>query len=530
MMCFTSSVAGGEYCSLEEFDAICPDDHVVQMLNASFGRMRIGKCIHKDPGCDVDALPALHRNCSGLRHCKVQVSSIDKQLKNITSRHCSKEHRLHLEAYYRCIPVESEPDQSCQAPEASLIANQLPIRVSKTEGYLASVITKLTYKGSSRCPWRIQGLPGQTIQISLLDSYIEVSPVDGVCQIYAYIRESSLSGSGSKLMDCGYDSLGHVFTSLSESVDVTMIDNEEYRNFVIHFKAVGCPDIQPEGGSEVIRTGNRTRVVCGDSTWTLDCVDNEWLGEMGKCNLQVDSGRASGLFPWPKEWGQVVVGVCIVRRRAGHDFQPVSQNVGEYGVYGLQGPVVPGKYYYPTLPANMADIRCTPNGSNVGHYTNTMQRHQAVPPNGMTPPGGTLPGRTTLFLQQQDVSSCCSCPVHAFAAGYPVGTYHDRVDASGWQTFPIRRPEHIYHSPKLNRKDNKHDPPYYHELDPEEVKKQLMMEEQKTITSSGPPRPPNIPVPPIPQDGEVDSGISGDTLPLPLPSPITPDSESEVEK
>ena len=53
---------------------------------------------------------------------------------------------------------------------------------------------------------------------------------------------------------------------------------------------VGCPDIQPAGGSEVVRMGNMTHVTCDDVTWKLECDGGDWLGELGECNLPRESG------------------------------------------------------------------------------------------------------------------------------------------------------------------------------------------------------------------------------------------------
>ncbi len=52
-----------EYCSSETFEADCGEDYVVQMTEARFGRMRLGRCVKRDfgfLGCYEDVLNFLH--------------------------------------------------------------------------------------------------------------------------------------------------------------------------------------------------------------------------------------------------------------------------------------------------------------------------------------------------------------------------------------------------------------------------------------------------------------------------------------
>ena len=43
------------------------------------------------------------------------------------------------------------------------------IPITKSSGYLANSIAVETKKGSSECPWVLQGQPGQTFSLSLID-------------------------------------------------------------------------------------------------------------------------------------------------------------------------------------------------------------------------------------------------------------------------------------------------------------------------------------------------------------------------
>ena len=80
------------------------------MRRATYGRMRIGKCIEaeedvlangNDPrylGCSVDVLDILDSRCSGEAQCDVSVN--DQELGN--TKPCYKSLRMHLEASYSC--------------------------------------------------------------------------------------------------------------------------------------------------------------------------------------------------------------------------------------------------------------------------------------------------------------------------------------------------------------------------------------------------------------------------------------------
>ena len=51
------------------------------------------------------------------------------------------------------------------------------------------------------------------------------------------------------------------------------------------FQAVGCGDIMPQDGTWIQRDGDKTTLGCqsGRHSWTLECLNNQWVGAVGSC-------------------------------------------------------------------------------------------------------------------------------------------------------------------------------------------------------------------------------------------------------
>ncbi|KAK2175250.1 hypothetical protein NP493_742g01000 [Ridgeia piscesae] len=72
------------------------------MEKATYGRMRLGRCVKTDfgfIGCDVDVLPVLDTACSGRRGCQFTV--IEPNFPNRPP--CNNEFKNHLELEYICV-------------------------------------------------------------------------------------------------------------------------------------------------------------------------------------------------------------------------------------------------------------------------------------------------------------------------------------------------------------------------------------------------------------------------------------------
>lgn len=102
-------------CQYETFQPKCLKNEVILMKSATFGRMRIGRCVTAGEisalqranledtnsylGCSVDVLPILDRKCSGNKDCEVRLSDISAE--DITP--CLSGLVVYLEVSYSCI-------------------------------------------------------------------------------------------------------------------------------------------------------------------------------------------------------------------------------------------------------------------------------------------------------------------------------------------------------------------------------------------------------------------------------------------
>ena len=103
-----------EYCVHESIQPLCPKNEVILMNDATYGRMRIGRCITSeevdalrvvagdDPrylGCSANVLHILDRKCSGKAGCEARWSDISSE--NI--KPCYPGLTVYLEVSYECI-------------------------------------------------------------------------------------------------------------------------------------------------------------------------------------------------------------------------------------------------------------------------------------------------------------------------------------------------------------------------------------------------------------------------------------------
>jgi len=98
-----------EYCQLEIFSPRCAGhSDVIVIESATFGRMRVGRCIDaasltdhlRDTlGCQADVIDYVSRQCSGKTSCDISVPN--RQL--LSSRPCSNQLTMYLEASYSCL-------------------------------------------------------------------------------------------------------------------------------------------------------------------------------------------------------------------------------------------------------------------------------------------------------------------------------------------------------------------------------------------------------------------------------------------
>jgi len=100
-----------EYCNGEAFEPRCHGNDAIVMLSARYGRMKIGRCITRNPGfepmlqdprylgCSADVLNVVSRFCSGRKECSLRVR--DQNFDSI--KPCYDTLKMHLEAAFMCI-------------------------------------------------------------------------------------------------------------------------------------------------------------------------------------------------------------------------------------------------------------------------------------------------------------------------------------------------------------------------------------------------------------------------------------------
>jgi len=108
------AAAGGhvvEYCNGEEFEPRCHGNDVIVMLSARYGRMKIGRCVKREPGfepmlqdprylgCSADVLHTVSTLCSGKSQCTLRVN--DQILDNVIP--CYDNLKMYLEVAYICV-------------------------------------------------------------------------------------------------------------------------------------------------------------------------------------------------------------------------------------------------------------------------------------------------------------------------------------------------------------------------------------------------------------------------------------------
>lgn len=90
-----------DFCEGETFEPVCGQDELIVMKKATYGRMKLGRCVKIDMGyitCSADVTAILDARCSGRRRCSVRVPDLELE----TTRPCL-ELKSYLEVSYQCV-------------------------------------------------------------------------------------------------------------------------------------------------------------------------------------------------------------------------------------------------------------------------------------------------------------------------------------------------------------------------------------------------------------------------------------------
>ncbi|KAK2146945.1 hypothetical protein LSH36_577g02040 [Paralvinella palmiformis] len=447
-----------EYCENDIFQPKCGSDEVLLITHARYGRMRQGRCItgqHGKFGCKTDARRYLDQRCSGRRSCTVTVATLVPE----DVQPCSKDLRI----------VYASKDY-CENSEA--------VEVRESAGYLSSLVTMETGCGSLDSPWWVTVQPGQTITLSLLDFDV---------------REEQGASQSTETVCAGNTRERLVFTSSSNRLEVRLVTGSEQSerrdsHFLLRFEAHGCPDLPPPINGWVERNANYVMIGChGDARhrWKLRCEGIKWSGTYNNCTDGEPPMAGSALQSWSLlnmkhglsaliilciavlvGLGILAVGLFYIRRkrhtRSGREVMVRPPPDIQYGPSSVPDkPEVPLSRPYSKTGDSTEYYHSTEND-----YYRTWQMQRHVPQN------SPLPAVPTTI------------PPPPYHAKSPVlgGESHLHATSgnqgkSGYQKSTYPPNEHIYESPKFERKDYSSDDyeidginTEYFELDPDSSK------------------------------------------------------------
>ena len=92
-----------EICSGEFFQSTCSPGSIVQIRDAAYGRMMLGRCVQTDfgyLGCVQNVTDILQRRCQGTDVCRISVPHED--LEDVNP--CPTEVQAYLTVQYTCVP------------------------------------------------------------------------------------------------------------------------------------------------------------------------------------------------------------------------------------------------------------------------------------------------------------------------------------------------------------------------------------------------------------------------------------------
>ncbi|XP_046746947.1 uncharacterized protein LOC124411709 [Diprion similis] len=224
----------------------------------------------------VDLKLSINRRCSGLQHCRF----------NAFSDHPEAEFWSpgNVRLKYACIP---------EAAIMKYCNRMLPV-IGGEEGFLKSPGYPLFYTGGSTCGWTFKSLPGQRISLTFHDLDIRSPEQDGSCVDVIRIRENRVT----LFESCG-SAVGLEVLSESNVVTLDLIASGKIypsRGFLLQYKAVGCPHVQPPNGSYAVNeTGDAKTFLCklgtvfpdtNTRTRLIQCKNGIWSENRQKISSQ----------------------------------------------------------------------------------------------------------------------------------------------------------------------------------------------------------------------------------------------------
>lgn len=274
-----------EYCLTDTFKARCnAADEVVFIESAMYGRMRPGRCVQQNYGyigCQTDVTRVIATRCSGRRRC--EITNLEAEL--TTYQACPADLKAYLDANYTCIKVATDRTGECQRHGA--------VTLTSPTGYIANNRTTRTPRG---CAWVVEALPGQHIELTLMDftQFPDGSKVNVRASQYCveYVVISERTTKENVVVCDGDPRVDQIYRSRSNVVHIRLSEQLTGRSSPVHFlikyEALGCPYPPLSSDYRIVPQKDGSITVSCNSTrqfhWTLVCRNKKWVGNLGNCS------------------------------------------------------------------------------------------------------------------------------------------------------------------------------------------------------------------------------------------------------
>jgi len=300
-----------EYCWPSKFNVTCPDNHVILVKTAKYGRMERGPCLTSDIsiGCQADVLIEVDKRCSGRTSCVIAIPDTVMHAASL----CPDDMLAYLEADYQCVKVQPSLP-SCGYSEPELLKSSL--------GYLGSPSSD--FHSPTQCTWKIQVEVGQRVNITLYDFSISHGHRDdpGTCLVYAILQERR---GGTHNVCRGLHRERNVYTSESNQVDIQVFADADSAPdagyFLLKYEAIGCSEPPVPKDAWFKRTDDKVAISCNHSaeTWYLYCAGAAWIGPRRNCSAspsqiistEQNNDDKNSIFPYSKHVAGLFTAVVI---------------------------------------------------------------------------------------------------------------------------------------------------------------------------------------------------------------------------
>ncbi|KAK2191039.1 hypothetical protein NP493_62g05014 [Ridgeia piscesae] len=259
-----------------------------------YGRMRPGRCVQQNYGyigCHTDVTRVIATRCSGRSRC--EIANLEAEL--ATYQNCPADLKVYLDANYTCIKVATDRTGECQRHGTVTLTSPI--------GYIANNRTTRSPRG---CSWVVEALPGQHIELTLMDftrfpdgSKVKIR-ASQYCVEYVVISEQ---GKEENVVVCDGDPrVDQIYRSRGNVVAIRLSEQLTGRSSPVHFlikyEALGCPYPPLSSDYRIVRQKDGSITVTCNATrqsyWTLVCRNRKWIGNLGNCSaaaLGVDKSQ-----------------------------------------------------------------------------------------------------------------------------------------------------------------------------------------------------------------------------------------------